>query len=47
MHTPRDSHWKALQHTISQVATTCRKGIFLRAVDKIIVQAFSHYAWKL
>ena len=40
MRSPRDSHWQALQHTLSYVQHTCGQGILLRASDKITIQAF-------
>ena len=35
-----DSHWQALQHTLSYVNHKCGQGIFLKASNKITIQAF-------
>lgn len=41
MQKPRDSHWQALQHTLSYVSYTCGQGILLKASNKLTIQAFS------
>ena len=41
MQKPRDTHWKALQHTLSYVENTSKQGIFFSATYKITIQAFS------
>ena len=38
---PRDSHWKALKHTLNYVYYTCGQGISLSSSDQITLQAFS------
>ena len=45
MQKPREPHWKALQHTLSYVDNTCGQGIYLKASNKITVQAFSDSDW--
>ena len=45
MQKPRSSHWQALHHTLSYVSHTCGQGIFLRASNKITIQAFSASDW--
>lgn len=45
MQNPTDLHWDALQHTLSYVQHTCGQGIFLKATDKITIQAFSYCDW--
>lgn len=42
MQNPRDTHREALQHTLSYVHNTYGQGIFLKASNKVTIQAFSY-----
>lgn len=37
MQNPRETHWQALQHTLSYVSNTCGQGILLKASNKISI----------
>lgn len=41
MQTPRDSHWRALKHTLNYVYNTCGQGILMDGSDKLTLQAYS------
>ena len=41
MQNPRVPHWKALQHTLSYIYTTCGQGIVLQGASKLVLQAFT------
>lgn len=45
MQQPRDSHWQALQHTLSYVSNTCGQGILFKPSNKLKIQAFSDSDW--
>lgn len=45
MQTPRSSHWRALQYTLSYINNTCGQGIKLCGSDKITLQGFCDSDW--
>lgn len=47
MQHPRDSHWKALQHTLNYLHSTIDQGISLKSTPQLTLQAFSNSDWEL
>ena len=45
MQSPRDSHWKALKHTLNYVHSTCGQGIILNGSNNLTFQAFFDSDW--
>lgn len=45
MQTPRQPHWKALQHTLNYIYSICEQGIILNGLSKLVLQAFIDSDW--
>lgn len=41
MQSPRDSHWKALMHTLNYVHYTCGQGFVIQGSNKLTLRAYS------
>ena len=45
MQSPRDSHWKALMHTLNYVHYTCGQGFVIQGSNKLTLRAYSDLDW--